>query len=96
MGIDAAHAIKELVANRFAGNRGAGAENFFDRAGMSTRGLLRRKPIWIAAAGPRTGNVVHILHDRGQPSQRSACRTGDRCIQIMRNKKGVFHAACVL
>ena len=52
MGIDATHAIEELVANGFAGDRGSGGENFLDGAGVPAGGLLRREPIRTAAAGP--------------------------------------------
>src|SRR5215469_13778062 len=52
VGIDATHAVEELVANRFAGDRGAGGENFLHSAGVSSGALLRGEPIRTATAGP--------------------------------------------
>ena len=96
MGVDAAHAIEELVAYCLAGDGSAGAKNLRNRAGMLAGGLLRREPIRTAAAGPRTGDVVHILDHRREASKRPVLCANNRRVQIMRDEKRISHAACFL
>src|SRR5262249_33747220 len=96
VGIDATHAVEELVANRFAGDRGAGGENFLHSAGVSSGGLLRGGPIRTATPRPSGGNIVHVLDDGRQSGERAGFRADNRRTEIMRNKERVFHAACFL
>jgi hypothetical protein len=78
MSIDARDAVEELIADCFAGDRGPAGENFLDHGSMLAGRFLRRKPIRIAAAGPRPGNVVHVLDDRREAGKRASGRTNNR------------------
>src|SRR5262249_32168027 len=89
-------AVEDLVAIRLAGDGGARRENLRDCIGMPGGRLLRREPFGIAAAGSLTGNIVHILDDRGESGERTARSSADRRLDIVWNEKGFGHAVCFL
>src|SRR5262249_10984805 len=96
MRIRARDAVEELVANRLAGDGRARRENLRDCIGMPGGRLLSREPFWIAAAGSLTGNVVHVLDDRGESGERTPRSSADRRLDSVWNEKGFGHAVCSL
>src|SRR6516165_2290378 len=87
MRIRARDAVEELVANRLAGDGRARRENLRDCIGMPSGRLLRREPFGIAAAGSLTGNVVHVLDDRGESGERTTRSSADRRLVFVWNEK---------
>ena len=87
MGVDAGHAVEELVADGLAGDGRAGGEQLFHRGGVPARGLGLGEPIGIAGACALAGDVVHVLDRDAQSGERPRRRALERRLDIMRDEK---------
>ncbi len=94
MRVDAGDAEEQLVADRLADDGRAGAEDLGDRRRIGLRRCVSGEPGRIARAGPKAGDVVHVLDCRVESGERSVAAPGDRRRDVVRNEEraaGLVH-----
>ena len=87
MRVGAGDAEEKFVAHGLADDGGSSEQQLPDRRRVRERRPMRGKPIGVAATGAQLGDVIHVLHRRGQSGKRPLRGPGAGFGQIVRDER---------
>jgi len=87
MRVGAGDAEEKFVAHGLADDAGSSSQQLSDDRCVRERRPMRGKPIGVAATRAYPGDVIHVLHRRGQSGQRPLRRHGAWFGQVVRNER---------